>query len=40
MITSEAITRAASRIAPHVRRTPVMDVMVAGVELPVTLKLE
>ncbi len=40
MITREAITRAAGRIAPHVRRTPVLDVMVEGVELPVTLKLE
>lgn len=40
MITREAITRAAGRIAPHVRRTPVLDVMVAGVEQPVTLKLE
>ena len=40
MITREAITRAAGRIAPHVRRTPVMDVTVAGVALPVTLKLE
>ena len=40
MITREAITRAAARIAGHVRRTPVVDVTVAGVELPVTLKLE
>ena len=40
MITREAITRAASRIAPHVRRTPVIDVAVDGVALPVTLKLE
>lgn len=39
-ITREAITRAAQRIAPHVRRTPVIDVMVEGVEQPVTLKLE
>lgn len=39
-ITREAITRAAQRIAPHVRRTPVIDVAVEGVELPVTLKLE
>jgi threonine dehydratase len=39
-ITCEAITKAAHRIAPHVRRTPVMDVMVAGVARPVTLKLE
>lgn len=40
MIAREAITRAAARIAPHVRRTPVLDVAVEGVELPVTLKLE
>jgi threonine dehydratase len=40
MITREAITHAAHRIAPHVRRTPVLDVMVEGVDLPVTLKLE
>lgn len=40
MITREAITRAAGRIAGHVRRTPVIDVTVAGVGLPVTLKLE
>ena len=40
MITREAITRAAHRIAPHVRRTPVVDVTVEGVALPVTLKLE
>ena len=40
MITRDAITRAAARIAPHVRRTPVVDVSVAGVTLPVTLKLE
>jgi threonine dehydratase len=40
MITREAITRAAHRIAPYVRRTPVLDVGVEGVDLPVTLKLE
>jgi threonine dehydratase len=40
MITREAITRAAHRIAPHVRRTPVFDVAVEGVDFPVTLKLE
>ena len=40
MITREAITRAAARIAGHVRRTPVVEVAVAGVALPVTLKLE
>jgi threonine dehydratase len=40
MITREAITRAATRIANHVRRTPVVSVTVEGVELPITLKLE
>ena len=30
MITREAITRAAGRIANHVRRTPVVEVSVAG----------
>ena len=40
IISRDAITRAAQRIAPHVRRTPVVDVMVEGVGLPVTLKLE
>lgn len=40
MITREAITRAAARIAGHVRRTPVIDVTIEGVALPVTLKLE
>jgi threonine dehydratase len=40
MITREAITRAAQRIAPHVRRTPVVEVKVEGVAQPVTLKLE
>ncbi|MCA3556260.1 threonine/serine dehydratase [Aestuariivirga sp.] len=39
-ITRDAITRAAARIAGHVRRTPVIDVRVDGVALPVTLKLE
>lgn len=40
MITRDAITRAAARIAGHVRRTPVVEVNVSGVVLPVTLKLE
>lgn len=40
MITREAIDRAAARIASHVRRTPVVEVAVAGVANPVTLKLE
>jgi threonine dehydratase len=39
-ITREAIVRAAQRIAPHVRRTPVVEVTLAGATLPVTLKLE
>ena len=39
-VSREAIARAAQRIAPHVRRTPVIDVAVEGVALPVTLKLE
>lgn len=39
-ITRETITRAAQRIAPFVRRTPVMEVAVPGISLPVTLKLE
>lgn len=40
MITKDAIIRAALRIAPHARRTPVMDVAVEGIDQPVTLKLE
>lgn len=40
MITREAITHAAQRISPHVRRTPVVEVTVEGVAQPVTLKLE
>jgi len=39
-ITREAITAAAARIAPHIRRTPVMDVRLDGLAHPVTLKLE
>ena len=39
-IDRDSITRAHHRIAPFVRRTPVMDVTVDGVHLPVTLKLE
>lgn len=39
-ITREAISRAAARIAPHVRRTPVIDVTIPGIDEPVTLKLE
>lgn len=40
MITRDAITRAAQRIAPHVRRTPVVEVTVRSVTQPVSLKLE
>ncbi len=39
-ITREAISQAAQRIAPHVRRTPVMDIAWPGHGRPVTLKLE
>jgi threonine dehydratase len=39
-ITRAAIEAAAHKIAPHVRRTPVMDVVLSGVEKPVALKLE
>lgn len=39
-VSREAITRAAQKIAPYIRRTPVVDVMIEGVTLPVTLKLE
>ena len=39
-IDRDTITKAAHRIAPFVRKTPVMDVTVDGVAQPVTLKLE
>jgi threonine dehydratase len=39
-ITREAIGAARRRIAPFIRHTPVIDVKVAGVNRPVTLKLE
>ena len=39
-IDRDTISRAAQKIAPHVRRTPVIDVAVEGVAQPVTLKLE
>ena len=39
-ISRDDIDRAAHRIAPHVRRTPVIDVRLDGFALPVTLKLE
>ena len=40
MITRDAIKAAARRIAPYIRRTPVIDVMVPDVAKPVTFKLE
>jgi len=39
-IDRDSISNAALRIAPHVRRTPVMDVQIDGAVEPVTLKLE
>ena len=39
-IDRDTIAKAAHRIAPFVRKTPVMDVTVDGVAQPVTLKLE
>ena len=39
-ITRATITEAATRIAPFIRRTPVMDIAVPGIEKPVCLKLE
>lgn len=39
-IDRDSISKAAHRIAPHVRRTPVIDVTVDGIARPVTLKLE
>ena len=36
----DSISKAAHRIAPHVRRTPVIDITLPGVTRPVTLKLE
>ena len=41
MITTEVIRAAAARIAPHIRRTPVLDITDGlGLAHPVTLKLE
>jgi threonine dehydratase len=40
MITRTTITEAATRIAPFIRKTPVMDIAVPGIEYPVCLKLE
>src|SRR6185436_20392785 len=34
------ITEAATRIAPFIRRTPVIDITLPGIEKPVSLKLE
>jgi threonine dehydratase len=39
-ITRTTIIEAASSIAPFIRRTPVMDIAVPGIEKPVCLKLE
>jgi threonine dehydratase len=39
-VTRAAIEATAHKIAPYVRRTPVMDVVLAGIEKPVALKLE
>ena len=39
-IDRDSIARAAHRIASHVRRTPVVDIVIAGIDRPVTLKLE
>ena len=40
MITGEDIAATARRIAPYLRRTPVVEASIAGVDMPVTLKLE
>ena len=40
IITRTMITEAATRIAPFIRRTPVMSIAVPGIEQPVCLKLE
>ena len=39
-VTRTAINEAAARIAPFIRRTPVMDIVLPGFEKPVCLKLE
>ncbi|HUR42844.1 MAG TPA: threonine/serine dehydratase [Aestuariivirga sp.] len=36
----DSISNAALRIAPHIRRTPIMDVRMEGIAMPLTLKLE
>ncbi len=38
--TCAAISEAATRIAPFIRKTPVMDVILPGIDAPVCLKLE
>ncbi len=38
--TRAAISEAATRIAPFIRKTPVMDVILPGIDTPVCLKLE
>ncbi len=40
VIDRQTITEAASRIAPFIRKTPVMQIAVPGIDRPVTLKLE
>jgi threonine dehydratase len=40
MTIRDEISAAHARIAPWLRRTPVMDVRLPGIEQPVTLKLE
>jgi threonine dehydratase len=40
IITRATINEAATRIAPFIRRTPVMDIVLPGLEKPVGLKLE
>jgi threonine dehydratase len=39
-IDRDSISKAALRIAPHIRRTPIIDVQMDGIATPVTLKLE
>jgi threonine dehydratase len=40
MITRDEIERTAARIAPYIRRTPVVDIQIPAVARPVALKLE
>lgn len=39
-VTRATISEAATRIAPFIRRTPVMDIILPGIDKPVCLKLE